>query len=47
MMKVPYMHVWKCHNETSYFVQLTYASKNPLPQSYLLVLPLTIFKSIF
>jgi hypothetical protein len=26
-IKVSYVHVWKCHNETHYFVQLIYANK--------------------
>jgi hypothetical protein len=33
MVKVHYIHVWKCHNETHHFVQLIYANfkkkKNP------------------
>jgi hypothetical protein len=28
MIKVHHIHVWKCHNETHYFVQLVYANKN-------------------
>jgi hypothetical protein len=30
MINVHYMDVWKCHNETHYFVQLIYATKNIL-----------------
>jgi hypothetical protein len=28
MIEVHYMHVWECHNETPYFVQLIYTNKN-------------------
>jgi hypothetical protein len=28
MIEVHYMHVWECHNETHYFVQLIYTNKN-------------------
>jgi hypothetical protein len=27
MIKVPYLHVWKCHSETPHFVQLIHAHK--------------------
>jgi hypothetical protein len=27
MMKAYYIHVWKCHKEAHYFVQLIYASE--------------------
>jgi hypothetical protein len=28
MIKVYYMHIWKCHHETPQLVQLIYTSKN-------------------
>jgi hypothetical protein len=28
MNKIHYSYVWKCHNETHYFVQLMYINKN-------------------
>jgi hypothetical protein len=28
MNKIHYSYVWKCHNETRYFVQLMYINKN-------------------
>jgi hypothetical protein len=28
MIKAHYIHVWESHNETQYYVQLIYASKN-------------------
>jgi hypothetical protein len=27
VIKVHYLHIWKCHNESHYFVQLIYANK--------------------
>jgi hypothetical protein len=27
MIEVQYMHSWKCHNKTHYFVSLIYANK--------------------
>jgi hypothetical protein len=30
MTKVHYIHVWKYHNETPYFVQLIYTNKSKL-----------------
>jgi hypothetical protein len=37
-IKVSYMHVWKCHNEKSYFVQIKYANKNESKKSSIVFL---------